>query len=545
MLKLSPLIFLAILTSGLPSRAQAQRLYRFEAGAAGSYNSFDNATELDGTMGGTGRLGYWFWRFASVELEGSFASPTSSNGESVNVMSLTGSGLYNLPLGLYNSAFIRAGLGRIGYGNCPDSVAPSTICGSAMALIGGVGGRFALSPTMMLRAELLMSRSSSPSFSNLSISAGFSWMLASQRLADTDEDLVFDRYDRCPATPLGAIVNRNGCPSDTDADTVLDGIDRCPNSPEGALVDSAGCPKDTDRDTVLDGVDRCADTPSGALVDATGCPADADNDKVLDGLDRCPNTPTGATVDRLGCPGDQDNDRVFDGIDRCPNTPLGTTVNAFGCAPVIDSDRDGVTDSADRCPNTPAGTRVDANGCPLAADADGDGTPDSGDLCPNTPANTRVDAYGCPVVTAPPTPPAAAPGDTAAAPRDTATPPAAASPGTRGRWTIPGNAFAIRSAVLRPVVHPLLDSIATALKATPSLRVEIGGNAHDRVPPAENLKLSTDRAQAIRLYLLSKGVTGAQLAIKGYGSSNLITPDSSDVARVLNRRVEIRVITSP
>ena len=540
MLRLSRVAVLAILATGMPGRADAQRLYRFEAGAAGSYNSFDNATELDGTVGGVGRLGYWFWRFASVELEGSFASPSSQNGKSVNVVSFAGSGLYNLPLGLYNSAFIRAGLGRIGYGNCPDSIAPSTICGSAMAVIGGVGGRFAISPTMMLRAEVLMSRSSSPSFSNLSISAGLSWMLASQRLADTDEDLVFDRYDRCPATPLGAIVNRNGCPSDTDGDTVLDGIDRCPNSQQGATVDSAGCPKDTDRDGVLDGVDRCADTPSGALVDGTGCPSDADSDRVLDGLDRCPNTPGGATVDRLGCPGDQDNDRVFDGIDRCPNTPLGTTVNAFGCPPVIDSDRDGVTDSADRCPNSPAGSRVDANGCPLPPDADGDGTPDTGDLCPNTPANTRVDAYGCPLVAAPARPP----GDSAAAPAPA--PAGAAAPaGTRGRWTIPGNAFAIRSAVLRPVVHPLLDSIVTALKAEPGLRVEIGGNAHDRLPPAENLKLSTDRAQAIRLYFLSKGVPGTQLVIKGYGASNLITPDSSDVARVMNRRVEIRVITSP
>lgn len=543
MLRLSPLIALTILGMGFTGRAEGQRLYRFEAGAAGSYNSYDNATELGGTVGGTGRLGYWFWRFASVEVEGSFSSPTSSNGQSVNVVSIAGSGLYNLPLGLYNSAYLRAGVGRIGYGNCPDSIAPSTICGSAMAIMGGVGGRFALSPTMMLRAEMLLSRSSSPSFSNLAFSAGFSWMLASQRLADTDEDLVFDRYDRCPATPLGAIVNRNGCPSDTDGDTVLDGIDRCPNSPQGAIVDAAGCPKDGDRDGVLDGVDRCNETPSGALVDATGCPSDADSDGVLDGLDRCPNTPTGATVDRLGCPGDQDNDRVFDGIDRCPGTPLGTTVNAFGCAPIIDSDRDGVADSADRCPNTPAGSRVDANGCPVAPDADGDGAPDTGDLCPNTPAGTRVDPYGCPLAPVTPGNPPPAAADTSP---PTLTPaPAPAPAGTRGRWTIPGNAFAIRSAAIRPVVHPLLDSIATALRANPTLRVEIGGNSHDRLPPAENLKLSTDRAHAIRLYLLAKGVAGSQLQIKGYGATNLITPDTSDVARVQNRRVEIRVITSP
>jgi outer membrane protein OmpA-like peptidoglycan-associated protein len=292
-------------------------------------------------------------------------------------------------------------------------------------------------------------------------------------------------------------------------------------------VDAAGCPKDTDRVGVLDGVDRCGETPSGALVDATGCPSDADNDKVLDGLDRCPNTPAGATVDRLGCPGDQDNDRVFDGIDRCPNTPLGSTVNAFGCPPVIDSDRDGVADAADRCPSTPAGTRVDAAGCPVLPDADGDGTPDTGDLCPATPAGTRVDAYGCPL--AAPSP----------APADSTT------PATRAGWTVPGTAFALRSAVIRPVVRPLLDSIARTLMGEPALRVEIGGNAHDRLPPADNLRLSTDRAQAIRLYLLSRGVAGTQLVIKGYGATNLITPDSSDVARVTNRRTEIRVITPP
>ncbi len=532
MTRLSQLVLITALAMALPGRTEAQRLYRIEAGAAGSYNSFDGATELNGTIGGTGRLGYWFWRYASIEFEGSFASPQSSNGQSVNVASLAGSALYNLPLGLYSSAYLRAGLGRIGYGNCPDSVAPSTICGSAGALLGGVGLRLALSPTLMLRTEALMSRSSSPSFSNLSFSAGFSWMLASRRLADTDEDLVFDRYDRCPATPLGAIVNRHGCPSDTDGDTVLDGIDRCPSSPAGALVDAAGCPKDTDRDGVLDGVDQCEDTPSGALVDATGCPSDTDGDKVFEGLDRCPNTPAGATVDRLGCPGDQDNDRVFDGIDRCPNTPPGAIVNAFGCEPVVDSDRDGVNDPNDRCPNTPAGSRVDANGCPVAPDADGDGTPDTGDLCPDTPAGTRVDAYGCPVT------PVQPPGDSAAA----VIPPAA---NARGNWTIPGNAFALRSSTVRPAVKPLLDSIAATLRANPSIRVEIGGNAHDRLPPAQNLRLSTDRAQAIRIYLLEQGVAGSQLTIKGYGATNFITQDSSDVARVLNRRIEIRVISPP
>jgi outer membrane protein OmpA-like peptidoglycan-associated protein len=531
MRRLSQLSVFVVLTAGLAVRAEGQRLYRFEAGAAGSYNSYDSSTELDGSPGGTGRLGYWILSKLSLEVEGSVAVPKAHNGAQVNVLALSGAALYNFPLGVYSSAYLKGGLGSVNYGSCPDSIAPNTICGSSGAFLGGVGGRLALSPTMMFRTEVMLLNSTAPSFSNFTISAGLSWMLGSRQLIDTDEDGVYDRYDRCEATPLGAIASKNGCPTDTDSDSVFDGIDRCPNSAAGTTVDAVGCPKDSDRDGVLDGIDRCVETAAGALVDATGCPADSDNDKVLDGLDRCPNTPQSATVDRLGCPGDQDNDRVFDGIDRCPDTPAGTTVNTFGCPPAVDSDRDGVTDSADRCPNTPAGTRVGATGCPAAPDADKDGAPDASDLCPNTPAGTRVDVYGCPV---------------AGAPRQTANPSGAVAVApVRGGWTVPGNAFAIRGATLRPTVLPLLDSIATALRADPSLKVEIGGNAHDRLPPADNLKLSTDRAQAVRVYLLQKGVSGNQLAIKGYGSSNLITQDSSDVARVLNRRIEIRVLTSP
>jgi outer membrane protein OmpA-like peptidoglycan-associated protein len=288
---------------------------------------------------------------------------------------------------------------------------------------------------------------------------------------------------------------------------VFDGIDRCPQSPAGAQVDAVGCPQDADRDGVLDGIDRCPDTPPGAAVDRNGCPSDTDKDGVLDGLDRCSSTPTGATVDRLGCPGDLDNDRVLDGIDRCPDTPPGTIVNSFGCPPTIDVDRDGV--------------------------------PDAADLCPNTPPATKVDQWGCPVV---------APDTTRRTPRDTtptapAAPAAPAAPGSSGPWTVPGTAFDIRSSKLNPTAFPQLDSIAAALVASPELKVEIGGNAQDRVPPAENQKLSTDRAQAIRLYLISKGVRDVQLSIQGHGANNLVTQDTTDEARTRNRRTEITPVT--
>jgi outer membrane protein OmpA-like peptidoglycan-associated protein len=499
----------------------AQREYRIGASVGGAYQSYGNSTELGGTLGVTGRVGYWVWRNKmSVEIEGGFAAPKSSNGSTVNVTTLGGAALYNLPLGVYSSLYVKAGYGMVGYGSCPDSVAPSTICGTSNALLGGLGARIALSPTMMLRTEAIITNSnSSPSFSNLSIAAGMSFMLGSRPLNDTDQDGVYDRYDRCPATAAGAIVNGRGCPSDTDQDGVADGIDRCPQSPAGSKVDAVGCPQDADRDVVLDGIDRCPDTPVGATVDRNGCPSDTDKDGVLDGLDRCASTPSGATVDRLGCPGDADNDRVLDGIDRCPDTPPGTIVNSFGCPPTLDSDRDNVPDVADLCPGTPPGARVDQWGCPVPAVDTTRRTPAVDTTRPAAPDTTRKPAVD--------------------------STPAPAGPAVRGRWTVPGTAFDFRSAKLKPEVYPQLDSIAAVLRSSPTLKVEIGGNAHDRLPPAENQKLSTDRAQAVRLYLIGKGVRDSQLRIRGHGANDLLTQDTSDEARTRNRRIEITPIPTP
>jgi OOP family OmpA-OmpF porin len=151
------------------------------------------------------------------------------------------------------------------------------------------------------------------------------------RPRDTDEDGVPDKNDRCPATPIGARVDANGCPLDTDGDGVFDGLDKCPGTPKGAVVDAVGCPIDSDGDGVPDGIDRCPETVQGVVVDATGCGVDSDGDGVFDGLDKCPGTPKGAVVDSTGCPLDADGDGVPDGIDICPATPRGAAVNAGGC----------------------------------------------------------------------------------------------------------------------------------------------------------------------------------------------------------------------
>jgi outer membrane protein OmpA-like peptidoglycan-associated protein len=90
---------------------------------------------------------------------------------------------------------------------------------------------------------------------------------------DSDRDGVFDRYDRCVATPRGAKVDKNGCPLDSDKDGVVDYKDKCPGTPPlGVMVDAHGCPLDSDKDGVVDYKDKCENTPAGLTVDVHGCP---------------------------------------------------------------------------------------------------------------------------------------------------------------------------------------------------------------------------------------------------------------------------------
>ncbi len=469
-------VALAALLFAFASPLQSQRReYRLELGAAAAVTSFASVTDLDAGFGGALRLGYWLPLNLGIELEGLTSNAQTAAGSSTSVLSGTASLLYNIRVGESSSLFLKTGLGTTKYGDsCPTvSVPGSGPCGSASEFVFGGGFRAAVSPILMIRGEADYQHNSDvTSFSNLVGSLGLAVMVGSRPLIDTDRDGVFDRKDKCPDTPMGAIVTKQGCPTDTDGDTVPDGLDRCPNTPAGATVNSAGCPSDADKDGVVDGVDQCADTPAGAQVDAAGCPIDSDADGVPDGLDRCPATPAGATVDALGCPGDADNDKVPDGIDQCPNTPIGVTVNSFGC---------------------PASAAL-----------------------PRPPA------------------PAAAGGAAAAGAA------AAAAAPTRGLWVVPGTAFAPQGSTIGGAALPVLDSVASVLKADPRLTAEIVGYADDASSQTANIQLAAARADAVRNYLLSQGVSPQRLQARGAGS----TGADPNGAPSQNRRTEIRIIGS-
>ena len=281
-----------------------------------------------------------------------------------------------------------------------------------------------------------------------------------------------------------------------------------------------GPPKDTDGDGVNDNKDDCPDTPHGAIVDAKGCPKDSDGDGVWDGIDQCPDTPRGVPVDARGCPNDSDGDGVYDGIDKCPDTPRGATVDASGCP--SDSDGDGVYDGIDRCPDTPRGAKVDARGCPL--DGDGDGVYDGLDRCPDTPRGDKVDEHGCTI--APPRTP----------------PPIIQQLIEKKPVILEGVEFDFDKATLRPVSYTILDDVANSLKDWPEIRVEIQGHTDSVGASDYNHELSHRRAESVRAYLVSKGISASRLEAKGYGEDSPIADNKTKEGRQRNRRVELHKI---
>jgi len=100
--------------------------------------------------------------------------------------------------------------------------------------------------------------------------------------------------------------------------------------------------------------------------------------------------------------------------------------------------------------------------------------------------------------------------------------------------------FAFNSAKLEPGSKKILDGLAGYLTKRPDLRTVIEGHC-DNVGLAEyNLKLSQSRADAVKLYLVAKGVPGEKLKSVGMGFSAPVADNATPEGRAQNRRVVFR-----
>ena len=240
-------------------------------------------------------------------------------------------------------------------------------------------------------------------------------------------------------------------------------------------------------------------------------PADIDNDGVPDAEDKCPAE--AGIKDNAGCPDkDVDNDTVVDRLDKCPDR-AGLVENA-GC-PDTDTDGDGIVDRLDKCPSEvgPKGNK----GCP-DTDGDGDGVVDRFDKCPNEPEtrNNYKDNDGCP---------------------DELPPNLAKFVGT-----IQGLKFLPSKAILTKESLAILDEAVQVLTEHAKVKVEIAGHTDNVGVAADNMTLSQQRADAVKTYLVSKGIDANRLNAQGYGQTQPVADNANAAGRAQNRRVEFKLL---
>jgi len=146
---------------------------------------------------------------------------------------------------------------------------------------------------------------------------------------------------------------------------------------------------------------------------------------------------------------------------------------------------------------------------PPNPDLDGDGVLNERDKCPNTRPGAVVDLDGCEV---------------------------------EAVISLEGVHFDFDKATLRPEAIVILNNAAGLLTTQERVVVEVAGHTDSVGSDAYNQGLSERRANAVRDYLVSKGIKASRLTARGYGESQPVATNDTDEGRQANRRVELIVL---
>ena len=228
---------------------------------------------------------------------------------------------------------------------------------------------------------------------------------------------------------------------------------------------------------------------------------DTDGDGIVDSKDKCPTVKGIAKYQ--GCPiPDTDGDGVNDEEDKCPTVP--GLARYQGC-PIPDTDGDGVNDEEDKCPSVPGLARY--QGCPIP-DTDGDGVNDEEDKCP-TEKGTAAN-HGCPEL-------------------------------VDFHFEAKNVQFISGSTQLTNVAKAELDKGAAILTEHNTLNIDIEGYTDNTGSKEHNMKLSQQRADVVKAYLVKKGVAENRLTATGFGEDKPLASNKTDKGKAENRRVEFKI----
>ncbi len=234
---------------------------------------------------------------------------------------------------------------------------------------------------------------------------------------------------------------------------------------------------------------------------------DADRDGIPDFIDSCQHDKGPAKLH--GCP-DTDGDGIIDKEDSCPHE--AGIAQFHGCP---DSDGDGIADKYDDCPHEKGPAKF--NGCP---DRDGDGIPDKDDACPDVFGIASL--HGCPEKVT------EFVGPVLILPIVNSLP-------------LKMVRFNTGSAVIQKSSYTYLNSIADTLHSHRPVTIIVDGYTDNTGSTAVNERLSLARAEAVKKYLLDKGVDAGNILVKGHASSSPIRSNHTKKGRAANRRATVKL----
>ncbi|MEN9510947.1 MAG: hypothetical protein RLZZ370_766 [Bacteroidota bacterium] len=95
---------------------------------------------------------------------------------------------------------------------------------------------------------------------------------------------------------------------------------------------------------------------------------------------------------------------------------------------------------------------------------------------------------------------------------------------------------------LNPESRTELDKVAEMLNEQVTMRIEISGHTDNTGKSDYNLRLSQGRAESVKAYLLSKGISAGRVETRGYGDTKPVAGNDTPEGKALNRRTEMKII---
>ena len=102
--------------------------------------------------------------------------------------------------------------------------------------------------------------------------------------------------------------------------------------------------------------------------------------------------------------------------------------------------------------------------------------------------------------------------------------------------------FQVAKSKIEPGSYDELDIVVNMLKENPKMVIQLEGHTDYLGDPTKNLKLSQQRVDAVKVYLVSKRISKSRVKTKAFGGTSPLSRDDTPEAHRMNRRVELRIL---